>query len=262
MPLPSHIYDRDYFLSDRCEGWDQFRSGVGLSALKTAQVRALGPRPGLRMLDAGCGRGEVLRACAHAGADVCGLDYADAAVAIAREVLAPFPGADVRQGDVTGLPWADGSFDRVLFADVIEHLDPDQAVAALGELRRVLRPGGLLLVHTAPNRLFLGVTWPLARLVLRAVGRGEAARGLDEWIDASKAYHVNEQSLYSLRGAMRRAGFSDPSVWIDPNALREGEHHLTRDLEVGVLTAIVRRLARLRPVRLFLGNDLYAIGRG
>jgi ubiquinone/menaquinone biosynthesis C-methylase UbiE len=259
MPLSSHIYDRDYFLSDRCEGFDRFREGHGLSPLKAAQVRALAPRPGIRVLDAGCGRGEVLLACARAGAQVAGIDYADAALEIAREVLADVPDADLRTGEVTALPWADESFDRVLFADVIEHLEPAEGVAALAELRRVLRPGGSLLVHTAPNRLFLRLTWPLARRALRATGRAEAALRLEEWIEASHAYHLNEQSLYSLRRGLRAAGFEDPRVWIHPDVLRSGEHHLTRDLAGGAALRLVERLARARPLRVVLGNDIYAL---
>jgi ubiquinone/menaquinone biosynthesis C-methylase UbiE len=261
VPLPSDIYDREYFLSDKCEGWDRFRSDRGLSALKTAQVAALAPRPGLRVLDAGCGRGEVLLACVRAGADVAGLDYSQAAVEITREVLADVQAADVQRGEVTALPWPDASFDAVLFADVIEHVDPAQSVAALAELRRVLAPGGRLLVHTAPNRLFLRVTWPLARIGLRAIGRAGSARAMDEWIAASKAYHVNEQTLHGLRRAMRDAGFEQPSVWIDPDVLRGGGHHLTEGLDGHPLLDLAARVARLRPLRLFLGNDLYALGR-
>lgn len=261
MPVPSHVYDREYFLSERCEGWDRFRHDQGLSPLKTAELAALAPAPGLRVLDAGCGRGEVLLACAARGATVAGLDYSEAAVEISRDLLAGVQHADVRRGDVTALPWPDASFDRVLFGDVIEHLDPGQAAAGLAELRRVLAPGGMLLVHTAPNRLFLDWTWPVARPAMRAIGRGAAVSALDHWIAESKAYHVNEQSVHSLRRAMRAAGFPDARVWIDPNVLREGEHHLTQGLERSAPMALAQRLARLRSVRLFLGNDLYAVGR-
>lgn len=64
MPLSSDIYDRDYFLSDKCEGWDRFREDRGLSPIKRRLAAALAPGPGVRVLDAGCGRGEVLLACA------------------------------------------------------------------------------------------------------------------------------------------------------------------------------------------------------
>ena len=259
MPLPPELYDRGYFLSNYCEGADEFLADRGLSALKARQVDALGPRPGLRVLDAGCGRGEVLLACAREGASVAGVDYSEAAIEIARETLAEVQGAELVQGRVEELPWPDASFDRVLFADVVEHLDPAEAEAALRELRRVLRPGGMLLVHTSPNRLFLDVTWPAVRPFLSALGFGETVRAADFWILESKRYHVNEQTLYSLRRALRAAGFAEPRVWLDPNVIRSGRHHLTAGLGASQIVSLATRIGAWRPVRLLLSNDLWAV---
>jgi ubiquinone/menaquinone biosynthesis C-methylase UbiE len=259
-PLSSDIYDRDYFLSDKCEGWDRFRENRGLSPIKRRLASALGPGPGVRVLDAGCGRGEVLLACANKGALVAGVDYAEAAVELTRETLADVPGADVRRADLTALPWPAGSFDRVLLGDVIEHVDPAQTVPVLAELERVLAPGGSLLVHTAPNRLFTQVAWPLARPLMHAVGQGEAAQALDERLVAAESYHVNEQSLYGLRRSMRAAGFATVRAWVDPNVLRTGEHFLTAGLERSPAMRLAGAVAATRPVRVLLGNDLYAIG--
>jgi ubiquinone/menaquinone biosynthesis C-methylase UbiE len=260
--LPSDIYDRDYFLSEKCEGWDQFKDGAGLSALKQREIEMVGPGPGVRVLDAGCGRGEVLLACAQAGSAVAGIDYAEAAVELAKEVLADVEGADVQRGDVTALPFADDAFDRALLGDVIEHLTPAQADAGLRELRRVLAPGGLLVVHTAPNIWFLRFGWPVSRLGLKLLGRGESVRSLDGWIEASKQYHVNEQSARSLGKALRTAGFADVKSWIDPDVLRSGAHHLTADVaEGGGVLGLGAKIAASRPLREFLGNDVYATGR-
>jgi 2-polyprenyl-3-methyl-5-hydroxy-6-metoxy-1,4-benzoquinol methylase len=261
MPLPPEIYDRTYFLSQTCEGADEFHAGKGLSRLKARQVERLAPQPGLRVLDLGCGRGEVLLACALRGATVAGIDYSPAAVEISRDTLARVPGADVRHGDVTRLPWPEGSFDRVLSGDVIEHLDPADGEAMLREAHRVLAPGGMLVLHTAPNLLFLRVTWPLARWPLLAAGHGESVRRLESWVQASKRYHVNEQSLHGLRRSLRRAGFKDPAVWIDSNIVRDGSHHTTAGLERSRMIRLGQRAASLRPVRLLAGNDLWAVAR-
>jgi SAM-dependent methyltransferase len=261
MPLPSDLYDREYFLSEKCEGFDRFREGGGLSRLKQRELDLLNPAAGDAFLDAGCGRGEVMLAAAARGASVTGIDYSEAAVKIARATLAEVQGADVRRGDITALPWETDSFDAALLGDVIEHLDPDQADAALAELRRVLRPGGRVLVHTAPNLLFLRFAWPVARIGMRLTGRGKDAAGLDAWIAESKHYHVNEQSVFSLRAALRRAGFAEVQAWIDPDVLRSGDHHLTSGLAgPSRLTAAAARLAGTRPLRTFLGNDVYATG--
>lgn len=261
MKLPSEIYDRDYYLSDRVEGWEAFRDGGGISAIKEAELQLLGISPGQRFLDAGCGRGEVMLAVAGAGAQVAGVDYSEAAVEIARETVAGIEGAEVERADVAELPWPDASFDRILMGDVIEHLDAAHSVAALSDLRRVLKPGGRLLVHTSPNGLFTRRVWPVARQLLRAVGQGRAVEGMDFWIKDTRQYHVREMTLYELRRDMRSAGFRRPRVWIDPNVLRVGQgHHLTSALEGSALMRAANGVAGLRPLRLFLGNDLYALG--
>lgn len=264
MAAPGDLYDRDYYLSDRVEGWEHFRDGQGLSAIKRHELALLEVGSGDRLLDAGCGRGEVLLAAARDGARVVGVDYSEAAVEIARETLAEVEGADVRRADITDLPFPDASFDRILLADVIEHLDSDQEAGAMRELFRVLAPGGRLLVHTAPNRLFTDYVWPLARPLLRIVGQREAADALHDRIIDTRAQggHVNEMTLRGLRRALRGGGFDDVNAWIDPDVLRlKGDHYLTRGLEASTPMRVVGRVAGLRPVRLFLGNDLYAIGR-
>ena len=261
MPLPPEIYDREYFLSETCEGADEFHAGKGLSKIKARQVAHLRPGPGVRVLDAGCGRGEVLLACARAGASVAGIDYAEAAVEITRDTLDGITGADVRQGEISRLPWPDASFDRVLSGDVIEHLDPEAGEAMLAEARRVLAPGGWLVLHTAPNLLFLKLTWPVARWPLIAAGHGAAVGRLESWVAASKRYHVNEQSLHGLRRSLKRAGFADPTVWIDANIVRDGSHHTTAGLENSWMIRAGQRAAGMRPVRLLAGNDLWAIAR-
>jgi ubiquinone/menaquinone biosynthesis C-methylase UbiE len=257
--IPPDVYDRQYFLSEICEGFEEAQQG-DVSFNKAKQVRLLGAGPGLRILDAGCGRGETLLACAKAGADVAGIDYSEAAVDLTREMLADVqPDADLRVGSVTDLPWPDESFDRVQFSDVIEHLDPEQTVPALREFRRVLRPGGYLLVHTAPNLLFMKYGWPAARPFVKLAGHREIAARVDRWFEIAEGYHVNEQSVFTLRRALRAAGFADPRVWIDPDVLRGGQFHLLSGFE-GPLVRLAKRVAALRPVRLFMGNDVLGVG--
>lgn len=258
--IPPQTYDRDYFLSEICEGFDEFQENRGVSYNKSKQVRQLRPAPGVSILDAGCGRGEVLLACAQAGAGVAGVDYSQAAVDLTRETLAEFPDADIRQGDVTALPWPDATFDRVQFSDVVEHLDPPQTVPAFSEFRRVLKPGGYLLVHTAPNRMFMDVGWPAARPVVRLAGHGAIADKVDGWFKIAEEYHVNEQSVHSLRRALRDAGFDTPRVWLDPDVLRSGKFHLLSGFD-GPAVRLARRAAAWRPIRYFMGNDLYGLAR-
>lgn len=104
-----------------------------------------------RALDAGCGSGHFLLPLAQrlvpAGAEVIGLDLSEGMLTTARERLAAAGLALVCQtGDVETLPFADGAFDLILANFMLYHLPHlDQGIA---ELRRVLRPGGMLLAAT------------------------------------------------------------------------------------------------------------------
>ena len=103
-------------------------------------------RPGMRLLDAGCGPGTITLglAAAVAPGEVVGLERSPALVEQARALAAERGVANVRfeVGDAQALPFPDGSFDAAFESAVLEHVpDPARAVA---ELRRVLRPGGVV----------------------------------------------------------------------------------------------------------------------
>jgi SAM-dependent methyltransferase len=92
-----------------------------------------------RILDAGCGSGRNMVELARHGT-VTGVELADASVSLARERGA----GEVIAGSVLEMPFEAGSFDLAASLDVIEHLEDD--LTALRELRRVVAPGGSLLV--------------------------------------------------------------------------------------------------------------------
>jgi ubiquinone/menaquinone biosynthesis C-methylase UbiE len=102
---------------------------------------------GGRVLDVGCGPGLMTPALVARGWDVCGLDLLQPSVSCARED-AERAGwgrrAQYVAGDADALPFARGAFDAVIAMGVLEYL-PD-AARFVGEMRRVLRPGGLLVV--------------------------------------------------------------------------------------------------------------------
>jgi SAM-dependent methyltransferase len=99
---------------------------------------------GERALDLGCGEGEFTGALAEAGVDALGVEVADAAVARAR---ARFPELDFRLAPIDGpLPLEDNAFSLLWASEVIEHVA--DTARWLSEVRRVLTPGGRLLLTT------------------------------------------------------------------------------------------------------------------
>jgi SAM-dependent methyltransferase len=105
------------------------------------------PRPPCRIVELGCGTGNVLHTLVRFGEAV-GIEHDEALRAVARA-----DGLDVRKGTLPDdVPLRDGSADAVLLLDVIEHLDDD--VAALRTARRLVRPGGTVIV-TVPAYAWL-----------------------------------------------------------------------------------------------------------
>ena len=102
--------------------------------------------PGDEVLECACGTGAISAAIAPACARVVATDYSEGMLKQARKKLARFPHVVVEQADITDLHYADDSFDAVVAGNVI-HLLPEPG-DALKEIKRVVRPGGMIIVPT------------------------------------------------------------------------------------------------------------------
>jgi SAM-dependent methyltransferase len=131
----------------------------------TVDYDRLGVGAGDRLLDLGCGGGRHAYEAMRRGADVVALDADDAElkeVAVLMDAVrtegAHGVGAPVN-GDALCLPFPDAAFDRVIAAEVLEHIPADSS--AMTELSRVLRPGGTMAV-TVPRWFPELVNWALS----------------------------------------------------------------------------------------------------
>lgn len=163
----------------------------------TIRFDRLGVQPGDLVLDAGAGFGRHAFELARRGANVVALDYmADEVVTTRGTFGAMVEAGEIAeeryvgalQGDATRLPFADGSFDRVITSEVLEHIQDD--VAAIGELVRVLRPGGTF-AATVPTWYPEKINWLLS----------------DEYhAPKSVGGHVRIYSATELKAKLRTAG--------------------------------------------------------
>ncbi len=134
---------------------------------KLSEAKAgLALAPGMRVLDAGCGSGLLAAMVAEEpGVEVVGVDANERAITFARETFQR-DNLSFRLGLVDDLALAPGSFDRIVFLEVIEHLTRAQGEATLAGFHRLLAPGGRLVLST-PNRHSL---WPLLEWSLDRFG--------------------------------------------------------------------------------------------
>ncbi|GAA1479307.1 class I SAM-dependent methyltransferase [Nocardioides aestuarii] len=135
----------------------------------TVDFDRLGLRPGERVLDLGCGAGRHAFEMYRRGADVIAFDQDADELAGVRDLFVAMSEAgevpvgaeaDVKEGDALALPFADGEFDRVVAAEILEHVPDD--LTAIRELVRVTRPGGTVAL-TVPRWFPEAVNWMLSK---------------------------------------------------------------------------------------------------
>jgi arsenite methyltransferase len=157
---------------------------------------ALDAQPGERILDAGCGPGfyvaEILERVGAEGS-VAGVDASEPMLAVAAKRCEGRGSVEFHQGDVTALPVGEAEFDRALSVQVLEYVA--DIPAALGELLRVLKPGGRVVIWD--------VDW--ATVSWHSEDPERMRRFLRAWDE-----HLADPSLPgTLAARMREAGFDD-----------------------------------------------------
>jgi len=160
-----------------------------------------GLRPGERVLDVGCGTGAVTRLAKEkvgSGA-VTGLDLTPGMLAVARSVTPSELGITWQEGNAESLPFPDTSFD-VVFCGLSLQLIPNK-VTALREMRRVLVPGGRLLLST-PGRM-PAPFGAIEAALTRHIGPGPAG-----FVKAVFSLH----DPATLETMIREAGFENVTV--------------------------------------------------
>lgn len=242
-PAPPDFYSRQYFLG-RCGGYTEYVAEGGRIAdpIRREALALLAPRAGQRVMDLGCGRGELCMAAAQTGAFVLGLDFSVDALRMARETAQRHQvTVHLVRARAEALPLREGTFDAVLATDIVEHLPEPDLLRSVAEVRRSLKTGGRFIVHTAPTRAFLAVGQHLKR-ALQWVLRRPVAPLLTYESELREAGHSNIHSGETLTRFLS-ASFRKPRVYY----AFSDESRLTR------------RLARRAGLAVPFGFNLWAI---
>lgn len=175
-------------------------------------ARELAPvlsRPGARALDLCCGTGDlsITLGGTYDGAEIMGLDFSGQMLACAREKTAGSRPIPFVQGDATGVPFPDASFDAVTIAFGLRNLSSVES--GLGEIRRLLRSGGraVILEFSKPVvPLFReAFNFYFAHVLPRIGGLVSGSSGAYSYLPASVKAFPDQRRLAAM---METAGFS------------------------------------------------------
>jgi len=218
------LYKKSYYLTD-CAGYNEFKRSKGeiLDPRLSLLVRKIPIKKEMRVIDIGCGRGELVFWAARKGATCVGIDYAEHAIKLAKDTLKDKNQKVKKRCDfitmnAKELKFPDASFDLVLAVEVIEHLYPEEWEKVLPEVKRVLKPGGTLFFHTEPNRFFNDLTYRLYSypvgsfliLLSNAITKGKYPPMVPPGkirSDSQRMMHVNEVNYHYLRKSLEKFGF-------------------------------------------------------
>ncbi len=194
----------------------------------TVDFDRLDVRPGDRFLDVGAGSGRHAFEALRRGASVVALDLAADDLRGAHGTMKAMVDAGetgsggVLLGDALHLPFPDGTIDRIVASEVLEHVDAD--AAAIDELVRVLRPGGTMAV-TVPSWLPEWVCWRIS-----AEYHAPAAVGGHVRIYTKAELSMKlERAGLRLTGSSRTHALHSPYWWLRcAVGVNDGDHPLVR----------------------------------
>lgn len=165
--VPPELYDQDYYLKGN-DGFREYLDGLDTNMHdKFKRVwKFVDVKEGDKVLDLGCGRGELVYYAAKCGAKVLGLDYSEDAIKIARETVKGLP--TEMQSDVVLVAGTAEDFDfpdiydYVFMVETAEHMHEWQLRQLILKMRKHLKPGGQWIL-TTPNYLYEKYFEPVKR---------------------------------------------------------------------------------------------------
>lgn len=255
--IPPAEYTRDYYLTS-CQGHEEFISSKGkLLPLRLSLPLELADlTQGLRVIDVGCGRGEIVIHSAFKGSYAWGIDYAYHALKLAKEAVNEFAHQEIQdkiglqQAEAANLPFSNESADVIFMLDVVEHLLPAELNQALSEIWRVLKPGGRVVIHTMPNLWYYRIGYPIYCFMQALRGERLPADPRQRW--EYSHVHVNEQTPGELKTVLRDNRF-ETRVWLQSTVSYEYEKNI-------FIRRIMEFVTRTPPFRTVFCNDIFAIG--
>ena len=270
------VYTKDYYLKD-CSGFDEFKNswGKNLEPRLEEIIKAIPSVKNAKVLDIGCGRGEMIFWAILSGAKkACGIDYSKDAIKLAKSALARQEKEIQRKSsfrlmDAKNLKYKDKSFDAVFMIEVLEHLYEYEQIQVFNEVNRVLKPDGFLFIHTAPSRWFNDYTYkywcyPLSTVFVKLnnIITGNNYSNLKKpskiRTQSHLTMHVAEPSFFQIQKLIDKTGFEGS---IKSTNVTVNKPEISWKDQLFNFLIYLYPLSKHFPFNILWGNDYYAVLR-
>jgi ubiquinone/menaquinone biosynthesis C-methylase UbiE len=165
VSIDQKIFDKKYYY-DICLGSDVFKKSNGkqLDEQVKKKVEQLPVTKSMRVLELGCGRGDVALYLAKKAYSVDAIDYSVAGIKIAKSIQKKYPKKIQEKVkfyvmEATELQFNTNQFDLVVLIDLIDHLNNNEQKKTMQEISRVLKKDGILFIRTCTNNILLSYVY-------------------------------------------------------------------------------------------------------
>lgn len=220
--ISSKIYDKKYYLTV-CPGFEEFKKSGGkkLQPRLKRLLQGITINKSSKILDVGCGRGDITLYLGRNAKEAIGVDYSKDAIKLANSARVNFPlyiqkKVHFKIMNIKTLTFPSNYFDVVICIDVLEHLYKKEVESTMREIKRVLKKDGLLFLQTGINKLLYEFVYkyyifPVNQIVtkidrfVRRVNYKSLPR--DPRTIDEKKQHVNEPTYLYLKNLLKKFRF-------------------------------------------------------
>ena len=216
--FPSTKYDEEYYLTKMTPGFRRhfaINKGRKLVPHRMNDLDFVKIRSGMKLLDLGCGRGELVMFCGSKGINSYGVEYSEAGLQLGKKCCRAFYSDEelknihLIRASVTDLPFPDSYFDRVMSWEVMEHLYLWQLEQFFKEIFRVLKKDGIAVLDTSPNEWYQYKAYRFMKPFIQLFQPRRRLPTVDEIRSNDlKTGHLNLLNPVSLKKNLNKGGFT------------------------------------------------------
>jgi 2-polyprenyl-3-methyl-5-hydroxy-6-metoxy-1,4-benzoquinol methylase len=215
--LKGYFYAKEEDLKGAADDLSGSYQDLGFIKHKDCILNLLDIGRGEKVLDVGCAHGAMMVYCGLLGAEIYGIDISPDLIKMANQYLNKFKiKGEAILSDAKKTTFPENFFDKVVSADFFEHLNSEENVVVLNEIKRVLKPGGIIVIKT-PNLTYLRCA-KFYKQMKRALTFKNPLDVIIPHTVGSNRQHVGLTTRSRMVNIIKAAGFSNFSFYYGINS--------------------------------------------